>query len=467
MAALKVFVSGPGRLPAGSRARHAPRRGAGDRIGVRIQPLAGHLGLVAAQRRVGLPAVAVPALRATRAPARSAAVRRPGGRGRPSVPRGTSVVELSGAVRGGLFWAGARAGGARPCEVGRRAGADARRARWPSGRRCAAAVLVPFAELLAHSSDADLRSRRRGLLQAPPRFVSACCCTTTGGRPRGGGVRVAAPRARLLRRRADADARDRRARGTAGARRGSPWRASASRRCGLHRDLPALRLVLELPGFSAAHNGRFAVVAVLCLAVLAGWGLDDLTGQDLPAARRRWLAGLAVALAALPLVVVAAGADRGATRSARLCAWPGASRRRLRSWPRRDRRPEGRGRAGLAVRVAGARRPALALLLLRLRGRLGTAAFVGLAVGLVALDLVRRAWATTRRSRSSHAEQPATPAIRYLQDKRPARFTALRPEARSRSRRRSRRTSSMRYGLYDTRGYVIPTEERYSRSGGE
>ena len=39
----------------------------------------------------------------------------------------------------------------------------------------------------------------------------------------------------------------------------------------------------QLPGFDAANNGRFAVIAVLCLAVLAGWGLDELTAGRIAA----------------------------------------------------------------------------------------------------------------------------------------------------------------------------------------
>ena len=42
---------------------------------------------------------------------------------------------------------------------------------------------------------------------------------------------------------------------------------------------------------------------------------------------------------------------------------------------------------------------ALVLLALRLRGRLGTTAFVVLALVLVASTCSRRGWATTRRSR--------------------------------------------------------------------
>ena len=41
---------------------------------------------------------------------------------------------------------------------------------------------------------------------------------------------------------------------------------------------PFFTVVKALPGFDAARNGRLAVIAVLCVAVLAGWGLDEVTG---------------------------------------------------------------------------------------------------------------------------------------------------------------------------------------------
>ena len=31
----------------------------------------------------------------------------------------------------------------------------------------------------------------------------------------------------------------------------------------------------HVPGFSQAHNTRLAIVTLLCIALLAGWGLDD------------------------------------------------------------------------------------------------------------------------------------------------------------------------------------------------
>jgi hypothetical protein len=226
---------------------------------------------------------------------------------------------------------------------------------------------------------------------------------------------------------------------------------------------PLYDLVVALPGFSAAHNGRFAVVTVLCLAVLAGWGLEDLTASDLPSARRRWVAALAAALTALPLVVVALGADvgRDTIEPALRVAWGFQT-----PTPQLGESVAG-GLASVVhlaslfkwIVLAGV---ALVLVLLRLRGGLGAPAFAGLAVTLVAIDLFLAGMGYNTAIPVEHAEQPATPAIRFLQDQRPARFTALKPEAKVSFSAPMPPNVSMRYGLYDTRGYVIPTEERYS-----
>ena len=53
----------------------------------------------------------------------------------------------------------------------------------------------------------------------------------------------------------------------------------------------------HVPGFAQAHNTRLAIVTLLCIALLAGWGLDDRTPRSRAPGRRsrsrRWSAGLA------------------------------------------------------------------------------------------------------------------------------------------------------------------------------
>ncbi len=41
----------------------------------------------------------------------------------------------------------------------------------------------------------------------------------------------------------------------------------------------------HVPGFAQAHNTRLAIVTLLCLALLAGWGLDTVAPR---AARCSW-----------------------------------------------------------------------------------------------------------------------------------------------------------------------------------
>ena len=61
----------------------------------------------------------------------------------------------------------------------------------------------------------------------------------------------------------------------------------------------------------------------------------------------------------------------------------------------------------------------------------------------------------------SHAVQPATPAVRYLQDRSPQRFSALQVTSALSLVYPFAPNTAMRYQVQDVRGYVIPTEERY------
>ena len=59
---------------------------------------------------------------------------------------------------------------------------------------------------------------------------------------------------------------------------------------------PVFQIVTHLPIFSGGHNGRLAILALLCLALLAGWGLDDLLERP-----RRAAVWAAAAIFALPI----------------------------------------------------------------------------------------------------------------------------------------------------------------------
>ena len=226
---------------------------------------------------------------------------------------------------------------------------------------------------------------------------------------------------------------------------------------------PFFDLVQKLPGFEAVRNGRLAVWAVLCVALLAGWGLDDLTGREVPASRRRMVLAIALGLLALPIVIVAAGAniDLGAFGDALRVAWGFAT-------PTPGLAPAAGGQLSDVIKLASLLEwtvlaaAAAALLALRLKGRLGPTAFVALAVALVAIDLFKAGMGYNPAIAERDAVQPTTQAIRFLQDQRPARFAGLEPTAPLSFAVPLSPSVAMRYGVYDARGYDYPVEDRYA-----
>jgi len=328
-----------------------------------------------------------------------------------------------------------------------------------AGTALAAVMLIPFAELLGHSSDLDVRAGASELLYQQPRYLLGIFFHDWWGSGATGlelsfslehAYYVAALPLMLATCALAARPRpDRLAVAGVGA-------ATLAMATGLP---PIYDLVVELPGLAAANNGRFAVVTVLCLALLAGWGLDDLAGSRL--GRRRRLLGLSAALMALPVVtVIALGElDMDALGAALRVAWGFAT-------PTSELASEAGG-LGDVVRLASVLEwlvfatLALALVALRARGRLGPSVFVALAALLVVADLFKAGMGYNPAIPVSDAEQPTTPALRFLQDQRPARFAGLAPRARASLTLPLPPNVAMRYRLYDTRGYAQPTEERY------
>jgi Bacterial membrane protein YfhO len=320
------------------------------------------------------------------------------------------------------------------------------------GTALAAVALIPFLELLSHSSDATARADASDLLSQPSRYLlgvflydywgskASALQFGTGLEERAyyvGALPLMLGAAALLVRRSRAR--------IAVALVGAGALAVAT-------GLPPLYdVVVALPGLDATNNGRFAVVTVVCLAVLAGWGLDELTGAP---PRGRLVLGVAAGLVALPIVI--ALADREFGRNALDTAIEVA-------WGFQDAPT----RAAAVVKLASVLEwavlgaAALALVWLRLRGRLGAAAFVALALALVGFDLFKAGVGYNPAIPESHAVQPATPAIRYLQDQRPERFAALEVEDALSLAYPIPPNVAMRYRVNDVRGYVIPTEERY------
>jgi hypothetical protein len=324
-----------------------------------------------------------------------------------------------------------------------------------AGTALAAIALIPFGELLAHSSDATARADASALLHQSSRYLLGLFMPDYWGRKAsvlqfGTGLEerayyVAALPLMLA---AIALALRPALRRLAVAITGAACLAVAA-------GLPPLYdIVLKLPGFDSTNNGRFAVVTVLCLAVLAGWGVDELTSGERSVARRWVVLGVALGLLALPLLIAAVDHEFGrkALGEALKVAFA------VKDAPARNA-PVVKLAAVIEWAVLGA--AAVLLVWLRLRGRLGAVAFVALALGLVIVDLFRAGMGYNPAIPESHAVQPATPAIRYLQSQRPNRFAALEVKDTLSLAYPLPPNVAIRYGLYDVRGYVIPTEERY------
>jgi hypothetical protein len=207
-------------------------------------------------------------------------------------------------------------------------------------------------------------------------------------------------------------------------------------------------LVTALPGFSHAYNTRLIVVGLLALALLAGWGLDEVVaGVRRPrllvaGAAAIWLAPAVVVLARLP------GVDATAAGKALAVAWAWAD-------PTPANAPVVVPLASLLVwlPVAG-----LAVALLAARRRLAAGTFAVLALALCVGDAFRAGMGQNPAIPTSHAVQPVTPAIARLQAARPARFAGLQQPIGLQALAPN---LAMRYGLYDARNYDYPVEKRY------
>jgi hypothetical protein len=227
---------------------------------------------------------------------------------------------------------------------------------------------------------------------------------------------------------------------------------------------PVFDIVTLLPGFSAAHNQRLLIYVLLGLGLLAGWGVDDLAAGGLPgAARRRLVLGAAAVLAVVPLVwmVLAGTLTLDPIGTALEVAWGFAD-------PPPVTFPDPGGSAADAVRMSALLQwlplaaIAVALIALRLRPgrRLPVAAFVALVAVLVAADLFRANMGFNPAIPERNAAQPVTPAIEYLQSRRPSRFVGLGPGT---AYQPLPSDLAMTYDLYDARGYDYPVEKRFDR----
>jgi membrane protein YfhO len=222
---------------------------------------------------------------------------------------------------------------------------------------------------------------------------------------------------------------------------------------------PFFQAVTALPGFNVVHNTRLPILYMMCVALLAGWGLDDLKSGITSLNRRRVVLWLCAAIFAIPLAWIAIVQPSPSQLGRAIEAAYGFAN------PPRPQAPNLQSEINLVrwaalivwVTVAGA---ALLLVTGRLRSKLAPAAFAGLAITLVVIDLFHADMGQNTAIKERFATQPATGAIRYLQSRTPARFAGI---SHPNEIVTLPANLAMRYGLYDARGYDYPVEKRYDR----
>lgn len=221
---------------------------------------------------------------------------------------------------------------------------------------------------------------------------------------------------------------------------------------------PAYQTAVNLPGLGQSYISRLAVFACLGIALLAGWGLQDVLDSGRRSVRDRRDRLLAAGLLAAVMLPVAFVVVRG----------------------RADLSTPGRAvevalgvRDNVGVTDVGALLPTasaiawllfaglgVALILLTSRRRVRPPIAATLAITLVAIDLLRFGLGENPSIPLAHAQQPATPAVRLLQARTPARFVGVLPES---GLPPLPADAAMTYGLQDARSYDYPVVSRYDR----
>jgi hypothetical protein len=300
-----------------------------------------------------------------------------------------------------------------------------------AGTALAAITLVPFIELLAHSSDLSSRAGRDPA-QTPLRFGLALALPDYWGRPTqlasqpfivtrafyAGALPLMLAVAALLK-----PTRERVAVAATGA-------VALAIVLGVQ---PFFFVANHVPGFSQAHNTRLAIVTLLCIALLAGWGLDSLRERS---------RGLTAAVVLVGLVPVLAGLARAGAfpvGEAVKVAWGFATPKDVDVLPL----------ASILIWIPFA--AAAAALILR-----RPAWLVPAAIALTMLDLARAGMGQNPAIPVSHAVTPRTGAMAAIGNER---FVAVGgPDAGITPLTAN---VGMRYGLRDGRGYDYPTDKRY------
>ena len=216
---------------------------------------------------------------------------------------------------------------------------------------------------------------------------------------------------------------------------------------------PFPEIAQRIPIVRTGNHLRVVVITMLCLALLAGWGLDDLLEREL--ARRRLLLGLALGLLVLPVIVLAA---RGQLS-------PGLLGQALeifsdRAWPAPPPQGDDLDAIRMAALIAWLVFMGLTCVLLaaRVSGRLAAGAFAVLALALVSADLFKAGMGATPAIDTDRATQPVTPGLERLRGT--GRFVGI---ERAFGPSPLLPNMALRYGLADARSYDLPVELRYDR----
>ena len=228
---------------------------------------------------------------------------------------------------------------------------------------------------------------------------------------------------------------------------------------------PLFWALTRLPGFSTAHNQRMLIFVLLALALLAGWGLDDLTARRGGRRRRTLVIAMAAVILCVPVAWMAAAGtltSRGLGDALEV-AWgfgdpPTVNALNPSETPLAiDIVHMSALMQWLALAGVG-----FALIAYQLRAPrpLPPLAFVAIALALLAADLFRANMGFNSAIRTENAAPPETGAIRYLKSRTPNRFIGLSTQI---SFQPLPADLALRFGLYDARGYDYPAEKRYDR----
>ena len=216
---------------------------------------------------------------------------------------------------------------------------------------------------------------------------------------------------------------------------------------------PLPELASHIPVVKTGNHLRLVVVLMLCLGLLAGWGLDDLLEVRVP--RRGAVLAVAGALLVAPLLVLAVRGQLAAHLLGRALeiAWGF-------DWPAQPVDADKITAIRMASLIVWLTFMGLGLVVLaaRLRWRLAAATFGVLALVLVAGDLFKAGMGATPAITTAQATQPDTPGLDYLRRQRPNRFVGIqRPIGPS----PLVPNAALRERLYDARGWDPPVEKRY------